>query len=109
MKKLSLYFLALYSIGVSAQYWTEKASGFANANSTLPAISIVDANVIWAISRVGTGNSYTKSTDGGNTWSSGFITLGGATALNVNDISAFSATTAWVSASVSPSTPLQGI
>jgi photosystem II stability/assembly factor-like uncharacterized protein len=109
MKKLLLYFLVLSSIGASAQYWTEKASGFTNINSTLPSISIVDANVIWAVSTVGTGNSFTKSVDGGNTWTSGFITLGGATALNVSNISAFSATTAWVSASVSPSTPLQGI
>lgn len=109
MKKLSLYFLALYSMGVNAQYWTEKASGFTNVNSTLPSISIVDANVIWAISNVGTGNSYTKSVNGGNTWTSGFITLGPATALTVSNICAFSATTAWVSAYVSPSLPLQGI
>ena len=96
MKKLSLYFLALYSMGVNAQYWTEKASGFTNVNSTLPSISIVDANVIWAETNVGAGNYFTKSINGGNTWTAGFIFLNGQP-LNVSNISAFSATTAWVS------------
>ena len=96
MKKLSLYFLVLYSVGASAQYWTEKASGFANVNSTLPSISIVDANIIWAETNVSAGHYFTKSIDGGNTWTAGFIFLNGQP-LNVSNISAFSATTAWIS------------
>lgn len=98
MKKLLLCFLALYSIGVNAQFWTEKASGFTNANSIVSSISIVDANVIWAISNTSTVIEFTKSIDGGNTWTSKPIDLGGITGLSIRNISAFSATTAWVSA-----------
>lgn len=104
MKKFLLYVLLTSPLWVSAQFWTEKATGFATPDRTLYSISIVDANVIWAseydnITLDYTIKGYTLSTDGGNTWTSGTIDLGVAVPndLGISSISAVSATTAWVS------------
>ena len=104
MKKILLSFLLVTTFGVNAQFWTEKATGFTTANRTFNSISIVDANVIWAneydsVTLDYTLKGFTRSTDGGNTWTPGAISLTEDTGvdLGVSSISAISATTAWVS------------
>lgn len=94
------------SFVTNAQFWSEKATGFTNPARSLNSISIVDANVIWAnaFDNTDTDNSdhtvkeFTKSTDGGNTWTSGTIDLGANSSdMEISSITAVSATTAWVS------------
>lgn len=106
MKKILLSVLLISSIVANAQFWTEKATGFATPARGLYSISIVDASVVWALA----GNSttvpvdltikeFTLSTDGGNTWIPGTIDLGSATnELGIASITAVSSTIAWVSA-----------
>ena len=104
MKKILLSVLIVSSFGANAQFWTEKATGFTTPGRTLYSISIVDANVIWAQEfdsktldfKV---KGFTRSTDGGNTWTSGTINLNVATPdeLGISSITSVSATTAWVS------------
>ncbi|MCI4441953.1 MAG: T9SS type A sorting domain-containing protein [Lentimicrobium sp.] len=104
MKKILLFVLLASSFGVNAQFWTEKATGFATPDRTLYSISIVDANVIWAQEydsktldfKV---KGFTRSTDGGETWTAGTIDLNVAVPddLGISSITAVSATTAWIS------------
>lgn len=104
MKKL-LYLLLIVPFISNAQFWTEKASSFTSANRGINSISIVDANTVWAKAYDGSGagvntiKEYTKSTDGGNTWTSGTMGLGvGTGQLGIANITAVSSTTAWISA-----------
>ncbi|MFT7252406.1 MAG: photosystem II stability/assembly factor-like uncharacterized protein [Flavobacterium sp.] len=104
MKKL-LYLLLIVPFISNAQFWTEKATTFATASRGVNSISIVDANNVWAKSYDGSGGAdqtvkeYTRSSDGGNTWTSGTMGLGlGTAGLGIGNISAVSGTTAWVSA-----------
>lgn len=108
MKKILLSLLLAFSFTANAQFWTEKATGFAAAGRTLNSISIVDANVIWAnaydnsnpAAQNFTIQEFTRSTDGGNTWMPGTMNLGAGTAgLGVSSIMGLNATTAWISAS----------
>jgi photosystem II stability/assembly factor-like uncharacterized protein len=108
MKKILLYSLLASSFWANAQFWTEKATGFSTANRSLHSISIVDTNVIWAIAFDNsvplipdyTIKEFTKSTDGGNIWTSGMIDLGANSAdMDITSITAISATTAWIIAS----------
>lgn len=104
MKKL-LYVLLMVPFMSNAQFWTEKATTFATASRGVNCISIVDANNVWvkvvdgSATASQTVKEFAKSTDGGNTWTSGSIGLGiGTGGLGIGNISAISATTAWVSA-----------
>lgn len=104
MKKKLLSVLLLSTFTVNAQFWTEKATGFTNADRTLYSISIVDANVIWAseydsVTLDYTIKGFTRSTDKGETWTSGTINLSVAIPddLGISTITAVSTTTAWVS------------
>jgi photosystem II stability/assembly factor-like uncharacterized protein len=117
MKKLLLSILLVVSISANAQqFWTEKATGFDTAARGLYSISIVDANVVWAeaynydgLYEDTTIKEFTKSTDGGNNWTSGTIYLGADTnELGISSITATSETTAWVSATTGD-TQLGGI
>lgn len=103
MKKL-LYLLLIVPTVSNAQFWTEKATTFGSASRGINSISIVDANTIWAKAFDGSGGAiatikeYTRSTDGGNTWTSGVMNLGlGTSSLGIGNIVAVSSTTAWVS------------
>jgi hypothetical protein len=106
MKKLLLSILLVVSISANAQFWAEKATGFTTPGRGLYSISIVDANVVWALGSDNTTDpadltikEFTKSTDGGNTWTPGTMDLGIATnELGISSITATSSTTAWVSA-----------
>lgn len=116
MKKLLLSILLVISFCANAQFWTEKATGFTTPGRGLYSISIVDANTVWAeaynydgLFEDTTIKEFTKSTDGGNTWTPGTIDLGLDTnELGISSITATSATTAWVSATTG-ATQLGGI
>lgn len=104
MKKL-LYLLLIVPFISNAQFWTDKATTFATASRGISGISIVDANTVWVKAYDGSGagdqtiKEYARSVDGGNTWTSGTMGLGvGTTGLGIGNISAISATTAWISA-----------
>lgn len=101
MKKLLLSALLL-SAGVASAQWTEQATGFAVASRGINQIDIVDANIVWCIAYDGvdTDNNiqeFTMTTDGGNTWTPGFVEMGDP-ALAINNISAVNGVKAWVSA-----------
>ncbi len=106
MMKIVLSVLLVSSLSVNAQFWTEKATGFAAPNRSLNSISIVDANIIWANAfdnsdllkpQYGV-KEITLSLDGGETWTSKSVDLGLTNTLSgISSISATSATTAWVS------------
>ena len=105
MKKKLLFLIMISSFVANAQFWSEKATGFATANRTLSSISIVDASVIWAIALDNSAvpdytiKEFTKSTNGGETWTPGTINLGANTAgLGITSISAISDQIAWLSA-----------
>lgn len=114
MKKL-LYLLLIVPFISNAQFWTDKATTIATASRGVNSISIVDANTVWVKTYDGTAaadttvKEYAKSTDGGNTWTSGVMGLGiGTGTLGIGNICAVSSTTAWVSA-FPTSTNLGGI
>ncbi|MBA4275478.1 T9SS type A sorting domain-containing protein [Flavobacterium sp.] len=105
MKKILLTILSVISLSANAQFWTEKATGFTTPARGLYSISIADGNVVWALGSDSTTDpvdvtikEFTKSTDGGNTWTPGTIDLGvGNNALGTSSITAVSETTAWIS------------
>ena len=108
MKKLLLSLLLVISLSVNAQIWTEKATGFTASSRSLNSISIVDANVIWANAYDNsipnnqdfTVKQFTRSIDGGNTWTPGTINLGANSSdMGSTSITAVSASTAWISVS----------
>lgn len=108
MKKTLLSILILCSIIVKAQTWTVKSTGFTTPARSLNSISIVDANTIWANAFDNTNQlnpsytikEFTRSTDGGNTWTAGSINLGpNSSDMGSSSITAVSATTAWISVS----------
>jgi photosystem II stability/assembly factor-like uncharacterized protein len=116
MKKLLLSILLVVSISANAQFWTEKATGFTTADRTLSSISIVDTNVSWAIALDNSApidytiKEFTKSIDGGETWTSGTINLGAnTTGLGITSISAISDQIAWISVADADVSDLGGI
>jgi photosystem II stability/assembly factor-like uncharacterized protein len=108
MKKILLLILLTTSFVVNAQFWSPKATGFTTPSRSLNSISLVDTNVIWANAfdnsdpnnQDFTIKQFTRSTDGGNTWTSGTINLGANSIdMGSSSISAVSASTAWISVS----------
>ena len=103
MKKLLLLLLLPLGFGVSAQslYWDTVATGFSAESTGIGQFSYAGTNVIWGYGTDGTGGQeqlrvWTKSVDGGVTWTSGIINVG-SDFLAIGSISAVSATTAYVS------------
>jgi hypothetical protein len=114
MKKLLLSFsLLVLGFSSNAQTWTEQATGYPIASTYTGDISIVDDNVAWALAqRTSTVNhqTFSKTSDAGQTWESGSIGVGNATGLGIGNITAVSATTAWVSVfPVSAALATQGV
>lgn len=108
MKKILLLILLTTSFVINAQFWSPKATGFTSPSRSLNSISIVDANVIWANAfdnsdpnnQDFTIKQFTRSSDGGNTWTSGTISLGpNSSDMGSSSITAVSASTAWISVS----------
>lgn len=109
MKKilLSISFFSLTFFS-NAQSWVEQGPTFPAAQRGINEITIVDANTVWCLGYDGEPISashpetlniqeFTRTIDGGVTWISGTIDVGDSS-YNINNISAVSATTAWVSA-----------
>ncbi|MGE0078058.1 MAG: C10 family peptidase [Bacteroidales bacterium] len=81
--------------------WIKQASAYTNQYRIIQNISAVDNNTAWAIAYDGSGNNiavkeFTKTIDGGKTWSSGSVNANGSNGLQVAMISAISNTTAWI-------------
>jgi len=101
MRKKLLYLTLLASTFVNAQ-WTVQNTAFATPSRGIQEIRIVDANTVWARAYDGSGGGanvqeFTRTTDGGTTWTPGTINVGN-TALAIVNISPVSATTAWAAA-----------
>ncbi|MCD6366901.1 MAG: C10 family peptidase [Bacteroidales bacterium] len=82
--------------------WIEEVSGFTTASRGIDDISIVDANIVWAKAYDGSGGTanvqeFTKTTNGGTTWTPGNINIGNTT-LGISMLTATSTNTAWVAA-----------
>ncbi|MGV9002524.1 T9SS type A sorting domain-containing protein [Flavobacterium sp.] len=106
MKKILLSLsLLLAGYASNAQSWTQQASGFSEVSRGISEFSVVNASTVWALAYDGTatGNpdpqQFTKTTNGGTTWTPGSIDLGDP-ALAINNIIALDADNAWVSALV---------
>jgi len=106
MKKLLLFSCMFFAFVVQAQdKWTEYPTGQPAASTGINSMSIVDANVTWLSMACGTTGCttirrYSKTTDGGLTWSTGVIDLGASsTSLQVSNIHGVSADVAYVSVS----------
>lgn len=101
MKKLLLSFSLLFvGFASNAQSWDAQATGFTTASRGLLEIKIVDANNVWAIAFDGSPTDeaiqeFTRTTDGGNTWTPGLFDVGDPT-LSISNISPVSGTTAWI-------------
>ena len=102
MKKLLLLSLVLCGFVSKAQqiYWEEKATTFLTTSTSTPQISYAGPDVVWTYGAAGDGSGdfyqvWGRSTDGGETWTSGNIDLGTAD-LAIGDIMAVSATTAYI-------------
>jgi hypothetical protein len=102
MKKLLLCFSLIALTSTINAQWTSQATGFSAASRGLNEIKIVDANTVWALAYDGSGlganvQEFTRTTDGGSTWTAGTIDIGDPL-LEINNISPVNGTTAWVSA-----------
>jgi photosystem II stability/assembly factor-like uncharacterized protein len=102
MKKLLLTLLLIASSSTFAQSWDTQVSGFASASRGISKLEIIDANTVWGLAYDGSATGanvqeFTRTTNGGATWTPGTINVGN-TALAIGNLSAISATTAWVSA-----------
>jgi len=87
-------------VGGAATVWTKQNTAFAQSSRGVDEIDIVDANTVWAKAYDGanpTGyiREFTKTTDGGTTWTPGTITFTNSQNYGASNIYAFSATTAY--------------
>lgn len=88
-KNFSFIILPLLLLALTANAQWQKQSVHTTAG--LRGLAVVSEKIIWAS---GTGGTYLKTTDGGNTWKVG--TVAGAEKLDFRDIEAFDADTAYV-------------
>lgn len=105
MKKILLLttFFLSYNCLV-AQSWVQQNTGFTTASRGLSSINIIDANTVWGFAYDGSGavnapkvQEFTKTLNGGVTWTAGTIDIGNAS-WSINNLSPVNGTTAWVSA-----------
>ncbi|WP_395053307.1 T9SS type A sorting domain-containing protein [Flavobacterium sp.] len=102
MKKTLLFYLTFLSFSFANAQWENQNAGFTNKTLGFYEISIVNENTVWAICYDGIGGlfgptpilDFTRTTNGGTTWTPG--TMGNDTSLAFSNISAISATEAWV-------------
>jgi len=81
--------------------WIAQNTKFAAAGRGIKNISIVNSNVIWAIAYNGSNpkmtiQEFTKTTDGGTTWTPGKITILDTSKVKIGMLKAADANTAWV-------------
>lgn len=91
--------------------WATQNTGFTANSRGLDEIHIIDANTVWAKGYDGVAGAnvqiFTKTTNGGTTWTPGTINIG-STTLEITNLMPISATTAWVGA-VHPTNGLGGV
>lgn len=96
--------------------WNVQATGFSAVSRGINDINIVNQNIAWAVAYDGSGaaatiREYTKTTNGGTSWTPGVINNTGlGTSYGLANIHAYNADTAW--ASIYPTTAtvtLQGV
>ena len=104
MKKILLFATLLVAFSTQAQdYWTEYATSQPAASTGMRSISIVDDNVTWLSNSCGTTGCttirrYSKTVDGGLTWTTGVVDLGPTSAnLEIANIHGVSADVAYAS------------
>jgi hypothetical protein len=103
MKRILLSITALLvSSTAFSQFWGTQNTGFATASRGISGMEVYDANTVWAfgfdgISTVTNVQEFTKTSNGGTTWTTGTINVGNPD-LKITNISGVSATTAWVGA-----------
>ena len=93
--------------------WIVQNSGFSAANRGINWISIVDQNVVWATAYDGSGananvQQFTKTTNGGTTWTPGNINVGNA-GLGISMVQGISSNVAWLAAYPNAAGQLGGI
>lgn len=110
MKKILLSAFALMvSSSAFSQYWSTQNTGFSTPSRGISGMEVYDANTAWAFAYDGAPlnpnnppiiQEFTKTSNGGTTWTSGAINVGNP-ALTITNISGVSGTTAWVGALLS--------
>jgi len=81
--------------------WVKQASAFTTKSRGIRHIAAVSNNIAWAVAYDGTGGSaavkdFTKTTDGGLTWTSGTVNAANTEGLESAMITAVNGTTAWI-------------
>lgn len=81
--------------------WTSQATGFTAVNRGIESIEVVNSNVVWAVAYDGSGGGatirdYTKTSNGGTTWTPSSINVG-STNYGLANISSVHIDTAWAS------------
>lgn len=102
MKKIIFLSIFICFSSKSVAQWANQNAGFTNKTLGFYEFSIVDPNIVWAICYDGIGGlfgstpilDFTRTTNGGTTWTAGL--MGSDTSLAFSNISAISATEAWV-------------
>jgi len=92
----------LISSAAFSQFWTTQNSGFTTASRGIAGMEVPNANTVWAFAYDGMDSEnhiqeFTKTSNGGTTWTAGSINLGNP-ALSIANISGIDANTAWVAA-----------
>ena len=98
-KKFLLFFILIFSGSCVFAQWTDQASGFATASRGIRCVYAVSSTVVWASAYDGSGGAaacqdLTMTTNGGTLWTP--HTIAGVTNLEIANIVAIDATTAWV-------------
>ncbi|MCU7614401.1 T9SS type A sorting domain-containing protein [Chryseobacterium sp. GMJ5] len=103
MKKILLSaFAVMISASAFSQSWVTQNSGFATPSRGISGMEVYDANTTWAFAYDGVTSTnniqeFTKTSNGGTTWTAGTINIG-EPGLHITNISGVSAATAWVGA-----------
>lgn len=98
-KQLLIISSLLLSFAAGAQ-WTPQATGFSTAARGIRNVCAVDANTVWVSTYDGSGGQanvqdFSRTIDGGATWTPGIVTVPDATNFNWSNLWAISSTTAW--------------
>ncbi|MFA4851552.1 MAG: C10 family peptidase, partial [Bacteroidales bacterium] len=83
------------NVGGTPSAWIKQNSGFAKHSRGISQISIVDPNIVWAAAYNGVSSTnpiqeFTKTVNGGTTWTPGTITFTGSENYGIANLHAFS-------------------
>lgn len=107
MKRILLSAIAvLISSSAFSQYWSTQNTTFTTPSRGISGMEVFDASTVWAFAYDGAPldpdnppiiQEFTKTSNGGTTWTSGAINVGDPN-MTITNISGVSGTTAWVGA-----------